>query len=91
MRHFETVTRECAKQVFRSLECDLCHRTAPGQSWGKRFYQENIEVERSFGELYPEGGELTIQSVDLCPQCFERMLAWVREQGGTVHERELDI
>jgi len=65
------------KQVFNiAIKCDMCGKISNrGDGWGKHIYEEkSTTIEYDKGEIYPDGGYLEKLSIDLCPDCFEKVL-----------------
>jgi hypothetical protein len=77
-RHKKTVTREDV-----NLECDWCHKQSKHPyDWGMEgFYFDTITVSRRKGYQYPESGSGTLEELDLCPACWEKLLALLKTHG----------
>lgn len=79
-------------------KCDLCETKAEGYNGNWPYSDWDIdetdirtEVKYRTGSQYPGGGNTTLYEVDICPQCFkDKLIPWVKSQGGTVRETESD-
>ena len=73
--------------------CDLCEEsTTEKRDWGKDHYDvEETEVRYKTGANYPEGGSGEETTIDICPKCFtEKLIPWVKSQGGEPTVKEWD-
>lgn len=80
------------------VECDLCHRRAPGGDWTAckdgpwptgAYRVAEVTVSMRLGESYPDDHRFDETELDLCPQCFaEKLIPWFKSLGGTPRERE---
>jgi hypothetical protein len=79
------------RTVLHQLTCDLCAKNS-NAGWGAGAYEVlETEVRCKTGSSYPEGGSDKETTIDICPTCFtEKLVPWVKSQGGapTVKERD---
>jgi len=89
-KRIETIERE----ILVTRQCDLCGRKAKTATWNSGIYEVNeteisIIVKQKEGASYPESGSGTKYEIDLCPECFKnRLIPWLKGQGGTIQEDE---
>lgn len=82
---------ECVEQT-----CDVCRTPAsdPGSGWRNGYYQVSktvCEVKCEEGAVYPEGGNTTATSYDICPECFiEKLVPLLRGLGAEPTIKEID-
>jgi hypothetical protein len=87
-------------EVIDEIICDVC-KTAKGTgtladetvywSYTDAHNTRQTTVDMRLGNEWPEGGSGTRVTVDICPGCFKKMLAWLQEEFGVVpHERSYD-
>lgn len=74
------------KEVVDFVACDLC-----GDLIKERGYEvNNVIVEYTVGNCYPEGRTGTIYSVDMCGNCFMRkLMPWLIKQGAKLTEYDI--
>ena len=72
--------------------CDLCGARNTGDDWNPRPYDTaDTTVQWEYGTCFPDGGDKTVVSFDLCPECFDRrLIPWLREQGAEPRVVETD-
>lgn len=95
MRRYEDKQVTHTERQCVELRCDLCGRKgSPAREWETAAYEVNktevsVTVRAKQGEAYPEGGNGTEFSIDICPTCFrEKLVPWLRSQGAKIEERE---
>ena len=100
----EIQTRAEEVTVMEFVKCDFCGEEVPkpdantGGIWSNEVDWSTggygiCETEISFseGESYPEGGNKTTLSFDICPKCFkEKLIPWAKSQGAELTEEEFD-
>lgn len=88
MKHKKTITEPSyEREVVDYVTCDLCRQRLPLSAGQYRI--DEITVMRREGSSYPEGGSGIECEFDLCPQCWdEKLVPWMREQGGEVRISE---
>lgn len=92
MKHYEKVDvpPQPAKQVdvYSHTTCDWC-----GEKIGTNDYvQDKITISGEEGYMYPEGGNYTITYTDMCQKCyFDRLVPFLKSQGVTFHEKEIEV
>ena len=79
------------EEVESYIVCDWCGRDNKKlrRGWSSdSFAEDEITIERRKGETYSNcgGGEEVI--IDLCPDCFEKVLDWLKSQGVKVECKE---
>lgn len=86
------------EERITSITCDLCGKEGKsdrlhGADWSKNTYDKSETViYHEAGEVYPEGGELNLEIVHICPECFEqKLIPWIKSQGGEPTTKEIDI
>lgn len=97
MRHYKTVeVPATTKQELDKTTCDLCGKEAKRGYWESSSYEVNdteieVTIKHEDGYNYPEGGNGTKYSVDMCPDCFkERLIPWLESQGCKAERKEWD-
>lgn len=96
MRTYETRTVEETRKVLVKRTCDICGREAVDDTrwkcdtqWQHNETTLRVTVHQTDGTNYPEGGWGTEFIVDMCPQCFkDKLLPWIKSQGGDVQEQD---
>jgi hypothetical protein len=84
------------REVLDHYQCDLCSKTTTrsgiGPDWSdKKFWSDDIVVERTYGHTYPEGNATHIERVHICGECWEdKLVPWVEGQGGVVSKTKID-
>lgn len=98
MKHYEDrVIPERIDRVCKNVTCDLCGATSKSYDWTSGVYEVNetdvnVVIKHKSGESYPSGGWGTTSEIDMCPKCFqEKLIPWVKSQGGNVREEEWDF
>ena len=86
---------EVSRPKVVGFVCDLCKAQSlngNGAGWAKNVFDAAATtVSMTTGAHYPGGGSGEIQSVDLCPQCFEdKLLPWLQGQGAVVTTKDMD-
>ena len=77
--------------------CDICGSqgiiNGEGVNWAKGPYTENItSVFHRYGDVFPEGGDIRIKDVQICPNCFHKeLIPWVESFGNKIEDEEYDI
>jgi len=81
--------RECTYVV--SITCDLCQKNFT-PNWSTGYYGvAETDIRYKEGSNYPEGGNGTETTIDICPECFtQKLIPWVIEQGGKPTVTEWD-
>ncbi len=87
---------EKVETVVDCYACDLCGQKTRFKdgNWHEdsNFGRDYIEIRREHGVVYPEGGDTTVRTFDLCPKCFEKKLVpWLQDQGACVRETNRDF
>lgn len=74
--------------VVESVSCDLCgEKITTANSWDVA----EVEVSCKTGYRYPEGGDTTTRSVDMCVKCFtDKLEPWLEQQGAVIQSVESD-
>lgn len=68
-------------EVDDGTVCDMCGDLLKDHGAWQR---EEVTIEASEGTVYPEGGSLTITSIDLCLKCFkEKVIPFLQQNGAT--------
>lgn len=75
------------KTVVTHRTCDICHEVIDSHPM---FGRNDVNVEWAYSNnLYPEGGEITTTSFDICGDCFDsKLVPWMKSLGAepTVEE-----
>lgn len=88
MKSYETYEKKVETREFKyisSITCDICGKKY-NDNWNVRGFAEMAETEIRYkeGSNYPDGGYGTETTIDICPTCFkEKLIPWVKAQGGT--------
>ena len=77
----------------KAIKCDMCGAISPRpDDWsaaGDSFGVSTVTIEREVGTHYPEERSVTTYSVDLCPTCFDTLLApWLAANGAPLREED---
>jgi len=98
MKKYETrVIPERTEQCITGTVCDLCGAKSFGVNWDQGYYKTNetevsVHIKHETGISYPEGGSGTNYEIDMCPKCFQdKLIPWVKSQGGNVRETDWDF
>lgn len=68
MKTYKTTMRHNPVTTLVRHTCDICKRD---MSCGVGFYEKNeVTLTHLVGHVYPEGGNLTEYSLDICGDCF---------------------
>lgn len=89
MKHYkEVLVPEEVRSVRSHTTCDLCRET---MAMPNGYRQEDIDVRARVGTCYPDGGDGTTTSFDVCFKCWEsKLLPWMLTQGAVVTIEEWD-
>jgi hypothetical protein len=87
-----------AREETREVEvkCELCDRTGrPGgtsdNKWKYGYDVEDTTISLEEGDRYPEGTNLTVTTVDICPDCMRsKVFPWLVSQGAILREKEVE-
>ena len=97
MRTYKKIITEPKEiEVLANIKCDLCGKIASGGDWGSSCYDVNeVDVEMTIrhkeGYNCPSEGSGTETVVDICPECFTKiLLPFLREKGANIEEHEWD-
>lgn len=99
MRRYEKRTKTFEETVLAECRCDLCgveHRPCHewpgvGEDAGSPYRVASTEVQCETGTSYPEGGEKTVTSFDICPACFlNKLVPWLKSQGAEARVEEVN-
>ncbi len=76
------------KLVVVETICDLCRKPYEEAD----FYNfDEVEIARRAGTHYPDGGNATDTTFDICGPCFEsKLVPWMESQGATPETTESD-
>ena len=90
MKHMKTVViPESTRDVVDFVTCDLCKNKIDDNY--SNYSAEETEVRHKRGAAYPEGGNGTETTFDICGQCFdEKLTPWMEANGATPATREWD-
>ena len=74
-------------EILTAVHCDMCKNQIQFASYER----DRATIYHEHGEVYPEGGFLTKEEYDICPECFAKVDAFVRSFGAepTVTERDV--
>jgi hypothetical protein len=88
MKHMKTVrVPATTKDYVDFVTCDLCGARIKDE----QYVIDEVEVRHRAGTNYPEGGNGTEISVDVCGKCFdEKLIPWLKSQGAEPHVEEWD-
>lgn len=65
------VTKTYKVKTVDNTICDICGKAYKGEEWESWAYDVNKTVFKiEQGSSYPEGGNTTTISYDICPDCF---------------------
>lgn len=96
MRKFEKKTETVEREVLVETTCDLCGAVAKSGNWESSTYEvAEVEVEvtvhQKDGVSYPEGGNGTEYTADICPDCFKnKLIPWLESQGCKAKRKDWD-
>lgn len=82
---------EHTKDALDFTSCDLCGKNMNIHQWGNKFNVDEVTIERRLGNSWPECGNTTTTSFDVCGKCFvEKVIPWMESQGAqpTVTEQD---
>lgn len=88
------VTRK--ERRLTKIACDICGTEAKNAGWGGGSYEVNeveidVRVHHREGEQYPEGGDGTEYTIDMCPRCFvDKLVPFVESFGRKIERKEWD-
>lgn len=92
MKIYKTINVPATQRTtLARITCDLCAKTS-NADWDEDTYEVlETEVRCKTGNEYPEGGSGTEVTIDICPACFtEKLVPWVKEQGGEPTTKDWD-
>lgn len=90
MRTYKIITPKVEpREVVDEIKCDLCGagggvpHNLDGTNWAALNYDVDATmITRETGDSFPEGGTNTIETFDICGDCFENKLKpWMASQG----------
>ena len=84
----ETKTQTYTSSVVVDEICDKCGKSL--YITDDRFYKFNSTFEIEEGEVYPEGGTVTILTLQLCNSCSEKAVDILKENGFNFTECDKD-
>jgi transcription elongation factor Elf1 len=87
MEHMKTIEEPAKmREIVDFVTCDICGSKIETES---PYEVNEVKVCHRIGSNYPEGGDGTETSVDLCGKCFdEKLLPWLRSQGAEPQESD---
>ena len=94
MRIYETQTITRETNVCTEIRCDICGAKEDTPEWidswnSSNFNETKVTIKQKEGTSYPDGGQGTEYIVDMCPVCFkDRLIPWIKSQGGHVEEKD---
>ncbi len=94
MKKYRTIEKKVETKEFKvvdSITCDLCGDET-NKNWKTEPYDATeTDISMKTGNDWPEGGSGDLIEVDICPTCFkDKLIPWVRSQGGTETVTEWD-
>ena len=81
------------REYVTEYECDGCGvKTDASGNWKKDFYHySETTIELDEGSRWPEGGDSTKTSYDLCPKCMKKVFEFIEAMRGIPpHEETTD-
>lgn len=86
------VQRNYKQTIIDKYICDLCGSQSKDDNWVKGTYEvDEISVSRITGVRYPEGGNVTVETFDICPNCWEtKLVPWMKSQNASPRVKEID-
>lgn len=90
MRKIQSTRQEVREIHSYIMLCDICGKKSYFEKhWGWDYDKEDrITVHREYGTYYPDGGFGKKISLDICPECFDEMLEFLKKKSVSKLEYE---